>query len=209
MTLASTALLWLTGRASRLVNRKSLVLLLFGALGLFFEAACLPDRKKFFLTKEHVCKWYEAIIHTGIYYEQAFSSTQFFNTFFHFLVKIALAARLSKCSVSLFFHVCAPKGGLEETMETGDKYCNMTYNIFKRCLAFLEQVGPQILSLESAVYFGTSEYFSGRKQKRISMSRSSAKLEANFSRIKALDFCVFNHAHSINSETNHWIRYKK
>ena len=25
-----------------------------------------------------------------------------------------------------FFHVCAPKGGLAETMETGDTYCNMT-----------------------------------------------------------------------------------
>ena len=55
-------------------------------------------------------------------------------------------------------------------------------------LAFLEQVSPQILLLESTVYFGTSEYFSGQKPKRISKSRSSAKLEANFSRINPLIF---------------------
>ena len=30
--------------------------------------------------------------------------------------------------------------------------------------AFLERVGPRILSLESTDYFGTSEYFSGRKK---------------------------------------------
>ena len=149
------------------------------------------------------------MIHTGIYNEQAFSSTQFFNPFFRFLVKLASAARLSICKHFFFFFMCVPKGGLAETMETGDKYCNMTYNIFKRCWAFPEQVGPQILSLESIVYFGTSDYFGGRKQKRITMSRGSAKLEANFSWIKALDFCVFNHAHSINSETNHRIRHKK
>ena len=165
------------------------------------------------------------MIHTGIYYEQAFSSTQF-----HFLVKLALAARLSKCKRFFFFScVCAKRG------PSGD-HGNWGYilqhdlNIFKRCWAFPEQVSLQILLLESAVYFGTSEYFSGQKQKRISMSRSSAnleanfsrikaldfcmsrssaKLEANFSRIKALDFCVFNRAHSINSETNHRIRYKK
>ena len=29
------------------------------------------------------------------------------------------------------FFMCAPKGGLADTMETGDTYCNMTYNIFK------------------------------------------------------------------------------
>ena len=74
------------------------------------------------------------------------------------------------------FFMCVPKGGLADTMETGDTYCNMTYNIFKRCRAFPEQVGLQILLLESAVYFGTSEYFSGQKQRRISMSRSSARL---------------------------------
>ena len=71
------------------------------------------------------------MIHTGIYYEQAFSSTQFFNTFLHFSVKLALAARLSKCKRFFFFHVCAPKGGLAETMETGDTYCNMTSTYLK------------------------------------------------------------------------------
>ena len=143
--------------------------------------------------KEHVCKWYVAMIHTGIYNEQAFSSTQFFNPFFRFLVKLASAARLSICKHFFFFFMCVPKGGLAETMETGDKYCNMTYNIFKRCWAFPEQVSLQILLLESTVYFGTSEYFSDQKQKRISMSRSSAKLEANFSQIKALDFMYLIH----------------
>ena len=157
--------------------------------------------------KEQICKWYVAMIYTGIYYEQAFGST--LQHFFPFFSQACFSSKTVKMQTFLFFHVCTPKGGLGETMETGDTYCNMSYNIFKRCWAFLEQVSPQILLLESTVYFGTSEYFSGQKPKRISKSRSSAKLEANFSRIKALDFCVFNHAHSINSETNHRIRYKK
>ena len=32
--------------------------------------------------------------------------------------------------------------------------------------AFLEQVGPRILSLESFDYFETSEYFSGQRKKK-------------------------------------------
>ena len=56
-----------------------------------------------------------------------------------------------------------------ETVETGDKYRNPTRSmyVFKRCRAFPEWVGPEILLLESVVYFGTSEYFNGRKQRRI------------------------------------------
>ena len=56
---------------------------------------------------------------------------------------------------------------LAETVETGHKYCDVTYNIlFKRRRAFLEWVGPRILSLESVDYFRTSEYFSGQKEKK-------------------------------------------
>ena len=52
-------------------------------------------------------------------------------------------------------------------METGHKYCDVTYNIlFERHLAFLEWVGPRILSLESVDYLRTSEYFSGQKKKK-------------------------------------------
>ena len=32
------------------------------------------------------------------------------------------------------------------------------------CQAFPEWVGPQIMSLESVDYFGTSEWFSGQKK---------------------------------------------
>ena len=31
----------------------------------------------------------------------------------------------------LFFQVCTPKGGLGETMETGDTYCNMSTTYLK------------------------------------------------------------------------------
>ena len=56
---------------------------------------------------------------------------------------------------------------LAETVETGHKYCDVTYNIlFERPWAFLEWVGPRILSLESVDYFRTSEYFSGQKKKK-------------------------------------------
>ena len=54
---------------------------------------------------------------------------------------------------------------LAETVETGNKYRDVTYGVFKRCRAFPERVGPRILSLESVDYFGTSEHFSGRKKK--------------------------------------------
>ena len=55
------------------------------------------------------------MIHTGMYYEQALTQlTQFFNTFFHFLVKLASAARLSKCKHFFFFHVCAKRGPSED-----------------------------------------------------------------------------------------------
>ena len=83
--------------------------------------------------------------------------------------------------VSFFFPVCAPKeeswskAFLAETVETGDKYRDTTYNIFIRCRVFSERVGPRILSLESVDYFGTSEYFSGRKKKNL-YEQTSAKL---------------------------------
>ena len=64
---------------------------------------------------------------------------------------------------------------LAETMETGDKYLGVTKShtwkslikICERCRVFRERVGPQILSLENIDYFGTSEYFSGPKKRRI------------------------------------------
>ena len=37
----------------------------------------------------------------------------------------------------------------------------------KMCQVFSELLGPQIISLLSVDYFGASEYFSGRKKKRI------------------------------------------
>ena len=42
----------------------------------------------------------------------------------------------------------------------------------ERCRAFPELVGPRILLLESVDYFGTCQYFSGRKR-RILMSKTS------------------------------------
>ena len=42
-------------------------------------------------------------------------------------------------------------------VETGGKYRDATYNIFKRFRVFSERVGPRILSLESVDYSGTSE----------------------------------------------------
>ena len=52
------------------------------------------------------------MIHTGMYYEQALTQlTQFFNTFFHFLVKLALAARLSKWKHFFSFFMCVRQKG--------------------------------------------------------------------------------------------------
>ena len=68
---------------------------------------------------------------------------------------------------------------LAETVETGDKSCDVTDNIFRApCMfweeslgninaqdvAFPERVSPRILSFESIDYFGTSEYFGGREK---------------------------------------------
>ena len=81
---------------------------------------------------------------------------------------------------------------LAETVETGHKYCDVTYNIlFERRQAFLEWVGPRILSLQSVDYFRTSEYFSGQKKKRIFMNKSSAKQdgEANWSYVVNFVHC--------------------
>ena len=54
---------------------------------------------------------------------------------------------------------------LAETVKTAAKYCNVSYNIFKRCRPFSKRIGPRILSLESVDYLTTSEYFSGRRKK--------------------------------------------
>ena len=45
---------------------------------------------------------------------------------------------------------------LAETVKTGAKYRNVSYNIFKTCRLFWERVGPPILSSESVDYFTTS-----------------------------------------------------
>ena len=45
---------------------------------------------------------------------------------------------------------------LAETVKTGAKYRNVSYNIFKTCRPFWERVGPPILSSESVDYFTTS-----------------------------------------------------
>ena len=39
--------------------------------------------------------------------------------------------------------------------------------------AFPERVGPRILSLESVDYFGTTDYFSGRKKRIMIISKTS------------------------------------
>ena len=41
-----------------------------------------------------------------------------------------------------------------------------------RFRAFPDRVGPRLLSLESVDYFGTSEQFSGRKKRRIFISKT-------------------------------------
>ena len=58
---------------------------------------------------------------------------------------------------------------LAETVKTGDKNRGVTKAMHRigsceRYRAFPKRVGPQILSLESIDYFGTSDYFSGRKK---------------------------------------------
>ena len=61
---------------------------------------------------------------------------------------------------------------LVESVEPGDRNGGVTKAMHtkrrkykcKRCRAFPEQVGSQFLWLESVDYFGTSEYFSGRKK---------------------------------------------
>ena len=64
---------------------------------------------------------------------------------------------------------------LTETVKTGAKYRNVSYNIFKRCRPFRNGlVLYPILSLESVDYFTTS--VSGRRQKKSLW----AKLQGNF-----------------------------
>ena len=53
-------------------------------------------------------------------------------------------------------------------------YLTVTYSTVHRIescetwRAFLEQVGPRILLLESVDYFGASDYFSDRKKEQLS-----------------------------------------
>ena len=57
--------------------------------------------------------------------------------------------------------------------------------------SFSERVGPRIISLENVDYFGTINYFSGRKKRTISTSKTSrftgkagSRIEDRGSRIK-------------------------
>ena len=133
--------------------------------------------------------------------------------------------------VFLSFCVCAhAKRGswsqafLVKAMETGDKNRSVMKPMYRiesceRCWAFLEWVGPRVLSLESIDYFGTSDYFSGRKEK-ITLMRKSSMFRSSVVNCRCmqmslvmsvrfifgndwndapcsshfLDFCVFTHA---------------
>ena len=54
---------------------------------------------------------------------------------------------------------CGPQAFLANTVATGDITKAMhRIESCKRCRAFPEQVGPQILSLESVDYSGTNDY---------------------------------------------------
>ena len=69
---------------------------------------------------------------------------------------------------------------LAETVEAGDKNRGVRRDLLKAscmlCKAFPERVGPRILSLESIDYFGTSEYFSGRKKESFMIKTSMVRL---------------------------------
>ena len=66
-------------------------------------------------------------------------------------------------------------------MKTGDKNRRVMKAVLamhriescERCWAFLEWVGPWVLSPERVEYFGTSDYFSGGKKGKTLMSKSS------------------------------------
>ena len=61
---------------------------------------------------------------------------------------------------------------LTEIVETGDKNRGMTSDMHMFCEEikrdFPERDSPRTLSLESFDYFGTTEYFSGRKKEESS-----------------------------------------
>ena len=59
----------------------------------------------------------------------------------------------------------------------------------KMCQVFSELLGPQIISLLSADYFGTSEYFSGRKKKGSLLSEQNFDGEANWLRVVSF-YCI-------------------
>ena len=65
-------------------------------------------------------------------------------------------------------------------MEAGDKNQGVRCDLLKAscmfCEAFPERVGLRILSLESIDYFGTSEYFSGRKKESFMSKTSMVRL---------------------------------
>ena len=62
-----------------------------------------------------------------------------------------------------FKRVSWSRAFLTETVEIGDKYRDVD-NIFERCRAFPERVGPRVLLLESVDFFET---------RRILMSKTS------------------------------------
>ena len=69
---------------------------------------------------------------------------------------------------------------LAETVEAGDKNQGVRRDLLKAscmfCEAFPKRVGPRVLSLESIDYFGTSEYFSGRKKESFMSKTSMVRL---------------------------------
>ena len=99
--------------------------------------------------------------------------------FVYLLVSLALAVTLLKWCVCAH----AKRGSwsptfLVKAMETGDKNCSVMKAMHRiesceRCWAFLEWVGPWVLSPESVEYFGTHDYFSGGEKGKTLMSKSS------------------------------------
>ena len=86
------------------------------------------------------------------------------------LVLLAYVARLIICKAFFFFVFTQTRlwfqAFLTETVETGSKTHCVTeaMHVLRRKLRFralLKRVCPQILSLESVDYFGTSELFGG------------------------------------------------
>ena len=87
------------------------------------------------------------------------------------LISIAcFSCETQKKQALFFFRVCPPKGCswshkfLAESVEHGDKNGRVTKAMHKECRAFPVEIGSRFLWLESVDYFGTTDYFSGRKK---------------------------------------------